>query len=595
MRSSKYLQTFSAKRSARPNSMTVDAAKNLIAAGFDDGAIRVLDLSTATLTHTIQAHDDEIRCVLFSPDGYLIASASNDRTIKLLHIDGGERATLGGHPDRVRCLAWSPGGKHLAAGVGDGTLCVWDTAGHARLWTGQFNRSPVRCVLWSDDGSTIVTGCMDGTIMLWDAGSGKLASHFSAHRDAVLSLCWVEDGMAFASSSSDLSVSVWTLRNLECIAQLLGHSDSVLSISWERRNSILASASSDGDLRTWDISTGECLSAFGPQGVSARAVIWAGSDRLLVGAYSDCRIRIWNTESKQVHSTLPFADTAPSAVSDSDGKVGVGTNDGGLFVIADHPTPRVFSTQTGLGRISSIAFRNDTRQVIAGFSSGACRTWEWDGDAPSRAVGDHLREVRAIAVAPATGKMFTASTDKRVLVHHLDHPDDLHQFTRTAEPFLALALHEDKPLLAGAMTDPSIHMWDTTCGSAAAALEGHRGSVVALAWSPSGRLLATAATDNTIRIWHPFSGAKSHLLGESCNVHCLLWCDTDRFLIAVGADGGARMYDLKTNCALRVAEGCAPGLTPLHASINQAPLVPIPAELGLHHRKVELPHRWCSD
>ena len=65
--------------------------------------------------------------VTFSPDGKRMASASWDRTVKVLEVGTGqELLVLEGHTQFVRSVAFSPDGKQLASASADRTVRIWD-------------------------------------------------------------------------------------------------------------------------------------------------------------------------------------------------------------------------------------------------------------------------------------------------------------------------------------------------------------------------------------------------------------------------------------------------------------------------------------
>jgi WD40 repeat protein/serine/threonine protein kinase len=235
----------------------------VLATASDDMKIKLWDANNGIELRTLSGHQGAVTGLSFSSDGKLLASSSADKTVRLWEVEtGGERAVLKGHTSVVTSVAFRPDGQRLVSGSYDHTIRVWDVATGQLAETWKDADKQVLCLAYSPDGRRVASSGYDFNVTLWDDATGKPVGRMTGNTEIVLDLAFSPDGRYIGSAAANQKVLLWDAATLQPIPSPTGFNGYVYAIAFSPDSRHVATAGMGRTVRVWDIAANRELIKF---------------------------------------------------------------------------------------------------------------------------------------------------------------------------------------------------------------------------------------------------------------------------------------------------------------------------------------------
>ena len=151
-----------------------DRTRELIASCGDDGATRIWDLASKTQIWEAREQGARPSSVAFSPDGKHLAAGDQDGSVRLIDTVSLKHEVIHQGKGQAQDLAFAPDGELLGIPYSDGRIdLVHGTRGFVQSLRG--HRGTANSVAFSPDGALLATSGDDGTVRTWQVETGRPA------------------------------------------------------------------------------------------------------------------------------------------------------------------------------------------------------------------------------------------------------------------------------------------------------------------------------------------------------------------------------------------------------------------------------------
>lgn len=254
---------------------------------------------------TFRGHRNTVNNVSFSPDETRIASASDDKTVKIWDLEGKELNTIV-HPSAVWSVVFSPNNQFIATASNDNKIRIWSLDGTLKQ-TLEGHTKQINDLSFSPDGKILASASNDKTVNLWDVHQGLLMTSLTPAKIRFSSVSFSPDNQLIVATKDGESIAIWKKQNstwkpIETSAVLGKHLKQIYEVNFSPNSQILASASVDGTIKLWDIN-GSLITTLKPSLEPILSVNFSPDGKTLIGIQKTepSRIGIWSIDTNQVH------------------------------------------------------------------------------------------------------------------------------------------------------------------------------------------------------------------------------------------------------------------------------------------------------
>jgi WD40 repeat protein len=521
------------------SNLTFSPEGGIIASASNDGIIKLWNHNGTAIATIISPsgleHKDKIRSLNFSPDGKIIASASQDGTIKLWQRNGTLIKTLWGHQSWVISAIFSFDNTIVSASK-DGTVKLWESDG-TPIQTIPLKSNAITSATISPNGKIIAVGNEEGNIELWKS-NGTFIKTIGGHKGWVTSITFSPDGENIASGSDDKTIKLWK-ANGTLSRTIQGHTARINTVSFSHDGKTIASGSSDQTVKIWQLN-GTLINTLVGHGDSVASVSWSQDDNIIASGSEDGIVKLWKLNADMMTKLTGHKRGITSLNFSRDGKIIASGGDDGTVKLWQQNGTFIANLPGDQGWVNSINFSPDNRTIAISTNQLIAKTFQLDGTLIHLLT--EYKGVTSVSFSPHQ-QIIAFGTDKGTIKLFKSDGTLIKTFGEHKNWVTSVSFSHDGKIIAsgGDGEDGTIKLWHLD-GTLITTLTGHRKGINSISFSPDDKIIASGSTDQTIKLWKKDGTLITTLAGHSDSVTSVSFSPDGEFIASGSTDKSIKLW-----------------------------------------------------
>jgi RNA polymerase sigma factor (sigma-70 family) len=426
------------------------------------------------------------------------------------------------HSSVIYDLRVSPDGRTLIS-AGGNSVEVWDAQTEVRLRSFPFDSLYVYGTELTPDGKLlgVFEGLPEKKMRFWDLVRGVEVHPFGEAAPQAMRAALSPNGELLASLDrlQSQTVNIWDMRKgkkIRTIEEVDAPASVVRNLAFSPNGQLLVFPNASG-FGVWDLAAGKKLYQL-DLGAKVRpgCAVFSSDSKLLAGATSgnppnhDHTLHLWDLATGKEIGALKGHESYVTALAVAPkGNVLASASRDGTIRFWDLATRRETSRHWTSSMTYALAFDQDGRTMLSGYTNGVIRRWRVEKGREDHTPAEPADAPDWVAFAPNGQTLITTGEGKIGLWEPLTGQP--RQFVDAPLPPSTLkTLSPDGKMLALSESyQGQILLWDVATGKLVSRLgeAGQLGGSSSCRFSPDGQRLVTGSLQgDTVRIWEAASG-----------------------------------------------------------------------------------------